>query len=366
EEVEVLARIRTHLKISELLLSMRQQNQQLAEEITRRQAAESQLKAFNQALEGRIKVETAALNEATDNLQQAKAQVVQRDKLSALGELIAGVAHEINNPIGCITNNVSFAAEYGEQLLAHITHYQRLLGTYAASQPDADRLLSADFAAGIKNIQKHANDIDLAYIAKDFPALMASIKTSGDRITAISQSLRTFARADTHQQQPYQLRQGLDGTLLILRHRLKALGKRPEILTLTEYGDLPAIHCYPGQINQVFMNIIANAIDAIEEGYLASTETALTAPEIKIETVVAGDQVGIKITDNAGGMPEAVRSRIFESQFTTKKAGKGTGLGLSIAHKIVTETHGGTLECTSTVGTGTTFRILLPIGTTEA
>jgi len=181
--------------------------------------------------------------------------------------------------------------------------------------------------------------------------------TSGDRIKKISQSLRTFARADTASKQPYDLHKGLDGTVLILRHRLKALGEKPAITIHKDYGQIPPIQCYPGQINQVFMNILANAIDATEEG-----EKPSGLPKISISTAIASETIIVTITDNAGGMSESVRSRIFESQFTTKTAGKGTGLGLSIAYQIITDTHQGQLECTSTLGVGTTFRIVLPLG----
>ncbi|MEO1637014.1 MAG: HAMP domain-containing sensor histidine kinase, partial [Cyanobacteria bacterium J06631_9] len=165
----------------------------------------------------------------------------------------------------------------------------------------------------------------------------------------------TFARTDTTYQQTYNLHEGLDGTLLILRHRLKAVGSRPAIIVRKNYAEIPSICCYPGQINQVFMNVIANAIDAMEEG-----EAPSGPPEIIIETHVDDDRVAVTITDNAGGMSEDIKNRIFESQFTTKSAGRGTGLGLSIAHQIVTDNHQGEILCTSTVGLGTSFRIALP------
>lgn len=313
--------------------------------------AKNQLMQFNQELKNRIEVGAAALNTATDNLQQAQVQVVKSEKFSALGELVAGVAHEINNPIGCITSNVGFVAQYGEQMLAHIALQQTIIAAYSA------HIAKADF----EKIEDHAEDIDFEYIAEDFPKLVASMATSGDRIKAISQSLRTFARSDTQNKQAYDLHQGLDGTLLILRHRLKAVGDRPAIKVHQKYGQLPPIQCYPGQINQVFMNILANAIDAMND---AADQGATTQNprEISIATALERDQVVVTVTDNAGGMPESVRARIFERQFTTKAAGKGTGLGLSIAHQIVTETHQGRIECRSELGRGTTFQITLPIG----
>ena len=308
--------------------------------------AKAQLTLLNDELAQRIEIETAALNEATDSLKLAKVQVVKSEKFSTLGELVAGVAHEINNPIGCITSNVGFVEEYGNLLLRHIAIQQQTIAAYAQHIAPAD----------LQKVEDHAEDIDLEYIEEDFPKLMASIATSGDRIKAISQSLRTFARSDVAHKQSYDLHKGIDGTLLILRHRMKAVGDRPATTVQKNYGAISAITCYPGQINQVFMNIIANAIDAMDEG-----EKPIGSRNISITTTVVEQNVVIEIVDNAGGMPEAVRLRIFESQFTTKAAEKGTGLGLSIAHQIVTETHRGQIECTSTLGQGTTFRIVLPI-----
>ena len=285
------------------------------------------------------------MRKATDSLQQAKVQVANSEKFSTLGELVAGVAHEINNPISCITSNIKLVHEYSEQLLAHIALQQCVLQNKNTIVASPDMLKVSD----------HAEEIDLDYLKEDLPALIQSMATSGSRITEISQSLRTFARADTTRKQAFNIHEGIDGTLLILRHRLKVLGARKAIAVQKAYGDFPTVSCYPGQINQVFMNVIANAIDAMDEGAKPSGP-----PKICIQTRLEGDFVVITITDNAGGMPETVRSRIFESQFTTKSAGKGTGLGLSIAHQIVTDTHKGRIHCDSTLGTGTTFTIMLP------
>ena len=308
-------------------------------------AAKAELTQLNQQLEAKIKRESEALRKATDSLQQAKVQVANSEKFSTLGELVAGVAHEINNPISCITSNIKFVHEYSEQLLAHIALQQCVLQNKNTIVASPDMLKVSD----------HAEEIDLDYLKEDLPALIQSMATSGSRITEISQSLRTFARADTTRKQAFNIHEGIDGTLLILRHRLKVLGARKAIAVQKAYGDFPTVSCYPGQINQVFMNVIANAIDAMDEGAKPSGP-----PKICIQTRLEGDFVVITITDNAGGMPETVRSRIFESQFTTKSAGKGTGLGLSIAHQIVTDTHKGRIHCDSTLGTGTTFTIMLP------
>lgn len=343
---EVIARVKIHLQMGELLQTLRSQNEKMVAEVTRREQAEYLLKAINQQLKDKVKIDALALTEVTDRMQQAQDQVVQSEKLSALGELVAGVAHEINNPVGCITNNINFLADYGQDLLAHIALQQKII----ASSENLVQLADAEA------IESHASEIALDHIIEDLPKLVASIATSGDRIKTISQSLRTFARADKNHLQTYDLHQGIDGTLSILRHRTRSVGARPAINIRKCYGPLPKIRCYPGQINQVFMNILANAIDAIEEGTSASHK-----PTISITTALEDRQVVIAIADNAGGMPEAVQSQIFDRQFTTKAADKGTGLGLSIARKIVVETHQGSLKCASKLGVGSTFTITLPI-----
>lgn len=315
--------------------------------------AQAKLTQLNQQLEARIEIKSAALSEATDHLHQAKVQVANSEKFSTLGELVAGVAHEINNPISCIISNIKFVEEYSEQLFAHILLQQQVLEKESTTIAQSDVLAISD----------HTEEIDLDYLKEDLSALIQSMATSGSRITEISRSLRTFARADTTQKQPFDIHQGINGTLSILRHRLKAVGKRKAIEVQKDYGNFPSIMCFPGQINQVFMNILANAIDAMEEGADPSGP-----PKICIQTTLnkslnksKESSVVVTITDNAGGMPRNIKEHIFDSQFTTKRAGKGTGLGLSIAHQIVTDVHKGSIRCDSTLGEGTTFKIVLPI-----
>jgi predicted ATPase/signal transduction histidine kinase len=280
-----------------------------------------------------------------EDLQQAQLQLVQSEKMSALGNLVAGVAHEINNPIGCIVGNVGAAQDYINDLLNIIDLYQEEL-----PQPSA-------------KIEDELEAIDLDYVREDLPKLIRAMQDGGDRIKSISQSLRTFSRADSDNHQKFNLHDGIDSTLLILRHRLKANENRPAIEVVTEYGQLPEIACFPGQLNQVFMNILANAIDALDESNHGRSFAEIQAHpnRITIRTTVENEQVKIDLADNAQGIPEDVKSRIFDHLFTTKAVGKGTGLGLAIARQIVVEKHGGAIEVNSYLGKGTEFAIALPV-----
>ncbi|MEH2439100.1 trifunctional serine/threonine-protein kinase/ATP-binding protein/sensor histidine kinase [Nostoc sp.] len=279
------------------------------------------------------------------NLQQAQLQIVQSEKMSALGNLVAGVAHEINNPVGCIIGNVDAVQNSINDLFGLIDLYQEEL-----PQPSP-------------TIAEELKTIDLQYLRDDLPNLIRAMKDGGDRITSISKSLRTFSRADSDQKQTFNLHEGIDSTILILRHRLKANDTRPAIEVVTNYGQIPAINCFPGQLNQVFMNILANAIDALDESNNGRTFAEVKAiPNcINIQTSVENERVKIAITDNGKGMNESVKQKIFDHLFTTKAVGKGTGLGLAIARQIVESTHGGKLSCNSIIGEGTEFIIEIPV-----
>ncbi|MBG1265081.1 trifunctional serine/threonine-protein kinase/ATP-binding protein/sensor histidine kinase [Nostoc sp. WHI] len=283
------------------------------------------------------------LEEALQELQTMQLQLVQGEKMSALGNLIAGVAHEINNPVGFIAGNIEPAKDYTKDLFGLINLYQEKF-----PNPGSD-------------IEDEIDAIDLDYIQEDLPKLLDSMDLGVNRIRSISTSLRTFSRADKDYKVPFDIHEGIDSTILILRHRLKANENRPEIVVLKEYGKLPLVECYAGQLNQVFMNLLANAIDALEE-YNAerSLEAILANPNcITIQTRLAesGQHILIKIADNGVGMSPEVKQRVFDHLFTTKPVGKGTGLGLAIARQIVVEAHGGSLSCTSQLGQGTEFII---------
>ncbi|MEH2261904.1 trifunctional serine/threonine-protein kinase/ATP-binding protein/sensor histidine kinase [Nostoc sp.] len=279
------------------------------------------------------------------DLQNAQLQIVQSEKMSALGNLVAGVAHEINNPVGCIIGNVGAVQNSINDLFGLIDLYKKQF-----PQPGTE-------------IEEELETIDLEYLRDDLPKLIRAMKDGGDRITSISKSLRTFSRADTDQKQKFNLHEGIDSTILILRHRLKASETRPAIEVVTKYGDIPAINCFPGQLNQVFMNIIANAIDALDESNTGRSFAEIQANPncITITTSIENSLVKIAILDNGKGMSEQVKSKIFDHLFTTKAVGKGTGLGLAIARQIVEETHGGKLSFNSVLGQGTEFVIEIPV-----
>jgi two-component system, NtrC family, sensor kinase len=278
-------------------------------------------------------------------LQASQVQMVQSEKMSALGNLVAGVAHEINNPIACVIGNVEAIEQSIKDLFYIIDLYAQRL-----PKPDAE-------------LKQELEEIDLDYLREDLPKLLQSMQDGGDRVKSISKSLRAFSRADTDTKYSFNIHEGIDSTVLILRHRLKANTEHPEIQIIKNYGSLPNIQCFPGQLNQVFMNILANAIDALEESNQGRSFAAIVEQPntITICTSVEEHGVRISIADNGPGIPESVKDRIFEQSFTTKAVGKGTGLGLAIAHQIVVEKHGGSLEVQSTAGQGTEFCLRLPM-----
>ncbi|MGK7899949.1 MAG: GAF domain-containing protein, partial [Hormoscilla sp.] len=273
---------------------------------------------------------------ALEDLQQTQSQMIQNEKMASLGQLVAGVAHEINNPVSFIYGNLVHVSEYTQDLLSFVQLYQK-------HYPDPTA-----------EIQELAETIDLDFMIEDLPKTLASMQVGADRIRQIVLSLRNFSRLDEAEMKPVNIHEGMESTLLILQNRLKGNGNSPDIALLKEYGELPEVPCHAAQLNQVFMNIISNAIDAL-------SESATNNPQIIIRTEVAGDRVLLRIADNGPGMPQEVRSRIFDPFFTTKPVGKGTGLGLSISYKIVVEKHKGKLKCTSKPGEGTEFAIEIPI-----
>ena len=296
--------------------------------------------------EATIQQKSEDLERTLQELQSAQLQMVQSEKMASLGNLVAGVAHEVNNPIGFLNGSINNGKEYVQDLLGHLALYQQ------------------HYPNPVMPIQDNAENIDLEFISEDLPKLLDSMKSASDRIKGISISLRTFSRADTEHKVSANLHDGINSTLLILKYRLKANPHRPAIEILQNYGDLPEIYCFPGQLNQVFMNILANAIDVFDEAAQSTSWADLQAhpQKITIQTALTQENaVEIRIGDNGKGMSEAVKARIFDHLFTTKGLGKGTGLGLAIARQIIVEKHGGSLDVQSQLGQGSEFCICLPI-----
>jgi GAF domain-containing protein len=290
--------------------------------------------------------QSAQIAQNFKDLQQTQAQLIQTEKMSGLGQLVAGIAHEINNPVNFIYGNLNHATDYTKNLLNLLELYQQQYPDYS---PEIGEL---------------AEDIDLEFLLEDLPKLLLSMQVGADRIRQIVLSLRNFSRLDESQMKDVDIHEGIESTLLILQHRLKSSSDSTNILLVKEYGSLPLVECYPGQLNQVFMNVIGNAIDALESDKLSDRKSV--SPQLKISTAV-GQLNGnipsavIRISDNGSGISESMRERIFDPFFTTKPVGKGTGLGLSISYQIVVEKHGGVLKCSSESGKGTEFAIEIPI-----
>lgn len=345
-------------------------NLELQKQIAERQQVEEELHCSNVELERRVEERTAEIRQTNDllllevserkqsenryreksqelkatllDLQKTQAQLIQTEKISSLGQLVAGVAHEINNPINFIHGNINYACDYTNSLLY-------LLHLYQQQYPPTPEITQ----------EIEASDLD--FILGDLPKLLKSMHLGIERIREIVQSLRSFSRADQAEMKPVDIHEGIDSTLLILQYRLKAIAGGSMITVSKEYSYLPLIECYAGQLNQVFMNLLSNAIDALEES-VAKEEISCLFPTIKISTAVEDEnQAVIRIADNGPGMTEEVRSHLFDAFFTTKPVGKGTGLGLSISYQIVVEKHSGSMECISAPGEGAEFVIKIPI-----
>lgn len=287
--------------------------------------------------------------QALEELRHTQTQLVQTEKMSSLGQMLAGVAHEINNPVSFVYGNLTYVNRYAKDLFELLELYQKY---YPQPHPD---------------IQQAAEAIDLDFVLEDLPKIIASMKIGADRIRQIVLSLRNFSRLDDSDKKPVDIHQGIDSTLMILEHRLKPSLEHSGIEVVREYGDLPLVECYAGQLNQVFMNILSNAIDALESSNRNDLHDITWTPTITICTEViqpendATPAVCIHIADNGSGIPPQVQAHVFDPFFTTKSVGKGTGLGLSISYQVIVERHSGKLECRSREGQGTEFYIEIPV-----
>jgi two-component system, NtrC family, sensor kinase len=307
------------------------------EEVLARIQVHLQLRNASRIMEER----TNELNEALESLKQAQTHLVQGEKMSALGHLVAGIAHKINNPVNFIYANLNPVEEYTEDLLDFVQLYQK------------------HYPNPVAEIQTRAAEIDLEFLQSDLFKTLKSMRIGTDRICELVLSLRNFSRLDQDYCKAVDIHVGIDSTLLILQHRLKARPDFPAIQVIKKYGQLPQVECYPSQLNQVFMNILTNAIDALESSAVSNHQL----PTITIRTFIGGgDAIAISISDNGVGIPKPICSKLFDAFFTTKPVGKGTGLGLSISHQIVTEKHGGRIECSSILGQGTEFVVEIPVG----
>ena len=279
-----------------------------------------------------------ALEQALKNLQQTQAQLIQSEKMSALGQLVGGIAHEINNPVTFIQSNLQPTENYVKDLLSLLELYQQ---EYPKPSPV---------------IQAKIEEVELDFLWEDLSKIMQSMKVGTERIKQIILSLRNFSRLDEAEMKDVDLHTGIESTLLTLQNRFQGSDNQPKIQVIKEYGNLPLVNCYASEMNQVFLSIISNALDAIKD-----VSKIAKNPQIKIQTEVIGkERVRIAIADNGSGIPAEIQSRIFEPFFTTKPVGSGTGLGLSVSYAIIKK-HGGQLTCDSTVGSGTNFTIEIPI-----
>ncbi len=311
----------------------------LALEARERRDSEAALRRSEQQL----RQQTAELSQAFQDLRQVQLQLIQAEKLSILGEMLAGVAHEINNPLGCIQGSLPQAQQGVEELLELVDLYQHY------------------YPEPVDPIRRRLDRLELEFLREDTIELLRLVKTGADRIMDLSQSLRNFARRDDYPAS-MDLVDGLKRTLSLLRHRLKSHGGKQLVEIEICCDPLPAVQCYPSQINQVFTNLLTNAIDALRDREeAAKAQGKAFMPKIQIAIACQDPYVEIDVTDNGTGMDPATIAQLFEPFFTTKPVGQGTGIGLSIARQIIEETHGGRLSCQSQLGQGTTFTIKLPL-----
>ncbi|MFN6481628.1 MULTISPECIES: response regulator [unclassified Nostoc] len=315
-------------------------------------------------LQVKLQEKNFLLQQALDNLQASQVQQIQNEKMVALGQLVAGLAHEINNPISFIYGNLQYAGQYVEDLVNMIEVYQQ------------------EYPKPTPKVQQIAKDIDLNFVVNDLQNLIGAMYRGSDRIREIVQALQHFSRHDEAEMKRVNIHEDIENTLVMLQHRLREAADRPAIVVVKDYGNLPLVTCYTSELNQVFMHLLNNAIDAIEEGVKngeigtsfgaqgqwgvgnqSSTSYSLfSSPQIRIHTEVTDlNMVKIAIADNGPGIEESLRSRLFDPFFTTKPVGKGSGLGLSISYQIITQKHRGNISCTSSVGKGAEFTIEIPI-----
>ncbi|MET0112626.1 MULTISPECIES: ATP-binding protein [Limnospira] len=314
-------------------------------EIEQLDLEQTQIQLYQQACSAAAIAQAQAqqLEQTLEELKHTNSQLFQSEKMASLGQMMASLAHEINNPVNSIFHNLAHVENYSKDLLELTRLYQDI---YSPTDP---------------RIQEYIDSIDLEFLETDFLTVISSLKLGSDRLFQIVRSLRNFSRKDSDQMLKVNLEEGLEGTLLILKNRLQATPSRPPIQVIRDYGKLPSILCYPGQLNQVFMNLISNAIDALDEVGDWTHNNQQSQPLITIKTLANSEQITIMVADNAKGINLTTKNQIFEQFFTTKEIGKGTGLGLYISREIIVSRHCGEIWCESEIGKGTEFWIKLPL-----
>ncbi|MEH2225734.1 sensor histidine kinase [Nostoc sp.] len=344
---DLQAPVTTEDEVGILAIAFNQLIQQVKRLLAEQYEANQKLEFYSQTLEEKIEERTQALRQKNIVLKQTlqelrltQSQLIQKEKMSSLGQLVAGIAHEINNPVNFIYGNLKHTDDYTQQLLCLLQLYQKHY-----PYPELE-------------IQNAKEEADIEYLTEDLPKMLTSMKIGASRIREIVLSLRIFSRLDEAEFKTADIHEGIESTLLILQYRLKSQSHRPQITMIKDYGEIPKIQCFAGQLNQVFMNILANAIDALEEAF---QNGICPEPIIRISSAQVNENIVIHIADNGTGIPEAIQSHLFDPFFTTKPVGKGTGMGLSISYQIITEKHGGSLQCVSLPGQGAEFIITIPI-----